>query len=146
MPSFSPSHSPCALVTLRAPRHARALPSTPAPELSRAPRAAAEGEWLALVCERCGQNPRPQLSHQPCAVDVATVASYLAHARLGAVCVSGCFLVLVCVRTQFVPSVATRVAVKIYRPCFCIATEYEATRDKNKLSTHKTEDTLKRCA
>ena len=43
---------------------------------------------------------------------------YLAHARLDAVCVSWCFLVLVCVRTQCVPGVATRVVAKLYRPFF----------------------------
>ena len=36
------------------------------------------------------------------------------RARLGAFCVSCCFLVLVCVRTQCVPSLATRVVAKIY--------------------------------
>ena len=38
---------------------------------------------------------------------------YLALARLGTVCVWWRFLVLVCVRTQCVPSVATRVEAQI---------------------------------
>ena len=33
-------------------------------------------------------------------------------------CLQWCFIVLVCVRTQCVPSVATRVVAKIYRPIF----------------------------
>ncbi len=50
----------------------------------------------------------------------ALFASYLARVRLPAPfeCRGVLMLVLVCVGTQCVPSVATRVVAKIYRPIF----------------------------